>query len=116
MGRKSRNEEYAPIQVPLYIPTENNGGVGTLTLGTGEMRGNTLLIAFNDLIPAQAIRHRIERGGIVGITFVIPEDEAEEARQTEEEIARIQQEKRDQADLELLKEDAELTPDDIATE
>lgn len=96
MGRKSQP---APkIAVPLYIPTED--GFGELELGVGEMRGSTLLISFNDLIPAQAIARRISEGGIVGITFVIPADEAEEAKEIEDAIQASQDAVRAQAILE----------------
>ncbi len=91
------------MAVPLFIPTEE--GVGELQLGYGEVRGSTLVISFNDLLPAQAIRHRIETGGIVGITFVIPEDEAEHAKETEDEIQRQQDEAR------TAREAGEITPD-----
>lgn len=107
-SKKTRNEPKFQYQIPLYIPTE--GGAGELALGMGELRGDTLIINFNNKLPAQAIRHRIERGGIVGITFVIPEEEAEAYRAEEA------QREKDAADLALLREDDELTPDDLQTD
>jgi hypothetical protein len=87
-SKKQRNAPTPPIQIPLYIPTED--GYGELVLGTGEMRGSTLVINFSDLIPAAAIKHRIERGGIVGITFVIPEDEGAIHKENEDAIQAAQ--------------------------
>lgn len=106
--KRNRNEKEQPLQVPLYIPTE--GGAGALVLGKGVMRGDTLIIDFNDKLPAQAIKHRIERGGIVGITFVIPDEEAEAYRESEA------QREKDATDLALLREDDELAPDDLKTD
>jgi hypothetical protein len=97
-NKKARNVDAQPLAVPLYIPTE--GGAGELVLGSGEVRGSTLIITFNTLLPSEAIKHRIERGEIVGITFVIPEDEAEAYREDEERRAK------DAADLSLLQEDS----------
>jgi len=95
MGKRTRNEKKPRLMIPLLIPTEE--GAGALALGNGEVRGSTLIINFNDLIPAQAIRQRIERGDIVGITFVIPEDEAEAAKETEDAIQAAQDAAREEA-------------------
>lgn len=115
MGNKrNRNESEDRIVIPIYIPT--NDGVGEIVLGNAELRGDTLLVNFNDYIPAQAIKHRIQRGGIVGLTFVIPEEENAVHEENEAEIAKRQQEARDLADLEKLKGVDELTPDDLQTD
>ena len=88
-SKKSRNQKTERVLIPLLIPIEE-GGAGEIVLGFGDVRGSTLVINFNDLIPAQAIRNRIERGDIVGITFVIPEDEAAALKTIEDDIQKEQ--------------------------
>lgn len=88
MAKKNRAPQEERIQIPIYIPTED--GYGELELGNAEVRGSTLIVNFNDLIPAQAIKHRIERGGIVGLTFVIPAEEGEMHKENEDNIQREQ--------------------------
>jgi hypothetical protein len=105
MGKSNRRKPEPKLAIPLYVPTEE--GFGELVLGIGEMRGSTLLINFNDLIPAQAIAHRIERGGIVGITFVIPADENEIHKENEDAIQAAQDAARE------ANGEAELTERDI---
>lgn len=111
MGSKKRrnNNQDTRVYVPIFIPTTD--GVGDLILGTGEVRGQTLVVTFNDLLPAEAIRRRIEAGELTGITFTIPEDEAEaaeksegdiQARQDAERLAKGEMTERDKRDLELL--------------
>lgn len=91
-SKKTRNAETPRLAIPVYIPTED--GVGELELGNAEVRGSTLIINFNDLIPSEAIRRRIEQGYLTGVTFVIPEDEAAAAKEREDEIQRHQDEAR----------------------
>lgn len=91
-SKKNRNEKDLRIAVPIYIPTED--GVGDIILGNAEVRGSTLIINFNDLLPAEAIKRRIEQGFLTGVTFVIPEDEAERAKIEEDDIQRRQDEAR----------------------
>lgn len=67
--------------VPVYIPTTD--GYGDLELGKATVKGGTLLVEFNNKLPSMAILNRIARGEIVGLTFVIPQDEAEEAEREE---------------------------------
>lgn len=88
-SKKYRNAEEPKLEVPIYIPTED-GQAGDLALGMGEMRGSTLIISFNDLIPAQAIAHRIARGGLVGITFIIPAEENDQHKANEDAIQAAQ--------------------------
>ena len=106
-SKKTRNQREEKIAVPLYIPTED--GYGELVLGIGEIRGSTLVIGFNDLLPAQAIARRIANGGIVGITFVIPEEENEIHKQNEDAIQAQQDAAREAAEGESL----ELTDRDV---
>lgn len=93
--------------IPVYIPTED--GYGELELGKASMKVGTLVIEFNTKLPSIAIQNRILRGDIVGVTFVIPEDEAAEAREAE---AMREQEARDAADLEILNTD-DISPEDL---
>lgn len=107
------------IYIPVFIPTED--GVGEIELGKATIRSGTLLVEFNNKLPSVAIQHRIERGGIIGLSFVIPELEAAEARVAEDERKNQQEEDlsqtdRDVRDLEALKSDDELTPEDLATD
>ena len=89
MAKRGRNKTQTPRSmadyiIPVYIPTE--GGYGDLELGKARMVGQSLVIEFNNKLPSVAIQQRIARGGIVGVTFVIPEEEAEYARQTEADL------------------------------
>ena len=91
MAKRGRNKKQttrsvADYIVPVYIPTE--GGYGDLELGKARMVGQSLVIEFNNKLPSVAIQQRIARGGIVGVTFVIPEEEAEYARHSEAELAK----------------------------
>lgn len=111
----AKRREIKPDQVyiPVWIPTED-GVNGELELGKASIRGGTLIVEFNNKLPSVAIQRRIERGGIVGLTFVIPEEEAAEAR--EAEAARKEEEMtpldKDIRDIEILR-DGEITPEDI---
>lgn len=109
--RRSHRPLVVDTFIPVYIPTE--GGVGDLELGKASIKSGTLVVEFNNKLPSVAIQRRIERGELVGITFVIPEDEAEAARkseaQREKELAEQEAEEvpaeltdRDKRDLELL--------------
>ena len=93
-SKKRRNQQEEPIEVPIFIPTAD-GQSGDIVLGRGEMRGSTLVLSFNDLIPAQAIAHRIQRGGLVGITFIIPAEENEQHDANESAIQAAQDERRE---------------------
>ena len=93
-SKKRRNQQEEPIEVPIFIPTAD-GQSGDIVLGRGEMRGSTLVLSFNDLIPAQAIAHRIQRGGLVGITFIIPAEENEQHDANEAAIQAAQDERRE---------------------
>lgn len=86
MAKRTRDNSNKQLRyiLPIYIPTEE--GVGDLVIGNAEVRGSTLVVNFSDNIPAEAIRSRIVRGELTGMTFTIPPDEAEAAE--EEEIAR----------------------------
>ena len=125
MAKRGRNKKPVHIEqhvVPIYIPTED--GYGDLELGQAHIRGNTLIVEFNTKLPSVAIKNRIERGEIVGLTFVIPPDEAEEARrmeaqhqaelakeqeeETEEERARREEEEAQQAKVDEVFLNAEL--------
>lgn len=83
--RKRTPKTIVHTLVPVYIPTED--GYGELELGKAQVRGNSLIIEFNEKLPSVAIQNRIARGDIVGVTFVIPEAEAEAAREAEAELA-----------------------------
>jgi cation transport regulator ChaC len=111
----AKRREIKPTQVyiPVFIPTED-GINGNLELGKATIKGGTLIIEFNNKLPSVAIQRRIERGDVVGVTFVIPEEEAEQAREAEEErkLEAMSQDERDFRDLELLQGD-EITPEDI---
>lgn len=88
MAKRTRKHEIPEderIEVPMFIPTAD-GQSGDIVLGYGEMRGSAFVLNFNDLIPAQAIRHRIQRGGLIGITFVIPAEENEQHQANEDAI------------------------------
>ena len=93
-SKRRRNQQEAPIEVPIFIPTAD-GQSGDIVLGRGEMRGSTLVLSFNDLIPAQAIAHRIQRGGLVGLTFIIPAEENEQHDANEAAIQAAQDERRE---------------------
>lgn len=108
MGKRTQKEKEPRYVVPIYIPTEE--GAGELALGIAVMRGDTLSVQFNDKIPAQAIKARIARGDIVGLTFVIPDDEAAEAKVREDEI----QQRQDEARLHV-QEDREETDEERET-
>lgn len=132
---KRRDREIERVEVPIFIPTED-GQSGDIVLGFGEVRGSSLILNFNDLIPAQAIKHRIERGGLVGLTFIIPAEENEQhkanedaiqaqqdamrARReelkeqglTDEEIGEILMSEKDKADLAALNTD-DVAPEDL---
>lgn len=108
-SKKQRNEQKENLQIPIFIPTED-GQSGDIVLGIGEMRGSTLIINFNDLIPAQAIAHRIDRGGLIGITFIIPAEENDQHKANEDEIQRRQDERR--AKIQSLR-DAGMTEEQI---
>ena len=99
--------------IPVYIPVD--GGAGDLELGKAQVKGNTLIIEFNNKLPSAAIKHRIERGAIVGVTFVIPEDEAQEAREAEAAREATTTEEKDEADLKLLNDNSifELSDEDL---
>lgn len=93
-SKKRRNQPEELIEVPIFIPTAD-GQSGDIVLGRGEMRGSTLVLSFNDLIPAQAIAHRIQRGGLIGITFIIPAEENEQHDANESAIQAAQDERRE---------------------
>lgn len=84
MGKRTRDNSNKQLRyiLPIYIPTEE--GVGDLVIGNAEVRGSTLVVNFADNLPAEAIRARIIRGELTGMTFTIPPDEAEAAREEEE--------------------------------
>lgn len=129
-SKRHRNEQEDPIEVPIFIPTAD-GLSGDIVLGRGEMRGSTLVLSFNDLIPAQAIAHRIKRGGLVGLTFIIPAEENDQheaneaAIQAQQDAAREAREAaeksgealgltdRDERDLALLET---IEPDNLKTD
>lgn len=112
----AKRREIKPTQVyiPVFIPTED-GVNGNLELGKASIKGGTLVIEFNNKLPSVAIQRRIERGDVVGVTFVIPEAEAEEAREAEEERknAEMTQHDKDLRDIEILRGEGEITIDDI---
>jgi len=110
---KRRDIKPDQVYIPIFIPTED-GVNGDLVLGKASIRSGTLIVEFNNKLPAVAIQHRIERGGIVGLTFVIPEEEAAEARAAEEERknAEMTPLDKDIRDIEILR-DGEITPEDI---
>lgn len=115
MARKNRPvRTVVDTIIPVYIPVD--GGAGDLELGKAQVKGDTLIIEFNNKLPSAAIKHRIERGAIVGVTFVIPEDEAQEAREAEaERDEKLKQEEADEADLKLLNDHSifELSDEDL---
>lgn len=86
MAKRTR-QTVVDTYIPVFIPTED-GVNGDLELGKATMKAGTLIIEFNNKTPSVAIQRRIERGAIVGVTFVVPEDEAEAARESEAERAK----------------------------
>lgn len=91
------------IVIPVFIPTE--GGVGDLVLGEASVGESTLVIEFNNKLPSVAILRAIQRGEIIGVTFVAPalQEAAEEAAKEE-----LTQDERDARDLELLQSDEDI--------
>lgn len=116
MTRQRREIKPEQVYIPVFIPTED-GVNGDLELGKASIRGGTLIIEFNNKLPSVAIQHRIERGGIVGVTFVIPDDEAQAAREAEEERKNEEMTPLDKdiRDIEILR-DGEVTPEEIIGE
>ena len=97
---KTKKAKPNQFYLPVYIPDQS--GEGTLEIGTATLRSGTLIIEFGETMAAAALQHGMERGEIIGVTFVIPGYEAPEETQEE----------RDARDLKLLSEDV-VTPDQI---
>lgn len=76
MGRPDRKPEAKNIMVPVYLPTE--AGVTTgIELGKANLKAGTLVIEFNDKLPAMAIQRLLERGQLLGVSFVMVDPEKE---------------------------------------
>lgn len=111
---KRREIKPEQVYIPVYIPTED-GVNGDLELGKASIRSGTLIIEFNNKLPSVAIQRRIERGGLVGVTFVIPEEEAAEAREAEEDrkYKEMTQHDKDLRDIEILRGEGEITLEEL---
>ena len=101
MARTRKEVKPNQVYIPVLLPLEE-GGVADLELGKATIRGGTLVIEFNNKLPSVAILHAIERGEVVGVTFVAP---ALQEAATQEE--------RDERDLALLQSDEDVTPEDV---
>lgn len=85
------------IFVPVFMPTET--GVSDVKLGSATLVDSKLEINFNDKLPSVAIQRMINRGEIIGVSFVM----LEKAPMTTEE--------KDAADLKLLQSDEDIQLD-----
>ncbi len=115
MSRKKKTTQGAPVPdraaltqtiIPVYMPSEENGAVD-LVMADAFIHGKRLVIDFNDKLPSVAIRRMLERGELLGLTFVMLRMPAEE------ELTQEQKDARDLALLETTEEPVEDKPDDV---
>lgn len=100
MSRSDGKPRATDFLIPVYIPT--NDGVGGLELGKGSLKSGTLVIEFNNKLPSVAVQRMLERGELLGLSFVMVVAEEEPS-----------QDEKDARDLELLQSDEPMTPGDI---
>lgn len=91
-----------PIEhvIPVFMPTET--GISEVELAHARLKSGTLVMEFRNNAPGIAIQRLIDRGVLLGLSFVLAEPSEEPT-----------QEEKDERDLELLKSDDNLTGDDI---
>ncbi len=73
-----RREDRTPTfkgKVPVYLPTEG-GAHPDITVGEASLKGGQLVIKFKDTLPGVAIQRMLERGSLLGVTFVVLQADA----------------------------------------
>lgn len=104
--RTEREPRASDITLPVYIPSTD--GAMNVEMGKGSLKHGTLVIEFKNTLPGVAIQRMLERGVILGISFVmIAPDDLNLAAQ--ERLEKINQ---DTEDLDKLKND-DVSVEDI---
>ena len=111
MARTERQPRASDVEIPVFVPSTN--GQTSLEMGKASLKAGVLIIEFKNNLPGVAIQRMIERGVLLGFSFVmLKEDEVN--LQAQERLANIEaaQAEQDEEDLARLV-DEELTPEDI---
>lgn len=61
------------VNIPVLLPTTN--GASDYAIGKATLDEGTLTVKFDETFPAQAIQRMIDKGRILGMTFVMIEEE-----------------------------------------
>ena len=61
------------VYIPVLLPTAN--GASDYVIGKATLDEGTLTVFLDETFPAQAIQRMIDKGRILGITFVMIEEE-----------------------------------------
>lgn len=69
MARTERTPEARKIDFPVFVPSPN--GETSLEVAIANLRAGTLVIEFNNRLPGVAIQRMIERGSLLGLSFVM---------------------------------------------
>lgn len=117
MARKERTPSFHGT-IPVFMPTEN--GASETTLGYASLQGGRLIINFKETLPGVAIQRMLERGSLMGISFVMlkadPVNEAAQERLAEsEEIEDAPVNESDVEDIVKLNDDS-FTVDELLHE
>lgn len=119
MARSSKKKRPAPrranrrpkndnLWVPIAVPSAK--GTTDLVIGEGTLKNGLIVLKLNDSLGSVAVQRMWERGAILGMQFVmLQEDDVNVAQQE-----RIAQENKDREDLRLLNEDKIANPEKYA--
>lgn len=69
MARTERAPKASDVVLPVYVPSEN--GVTRIELAKATMRNGTMIVEFKNNLPGVAIQKIIERGVVLGLSFVM---------------------------------------------
>lgn len=104
MARTERTPKASNVPFPVFVPSPD--GTTSHEMGLASLRAGTLVIEFKNNLPGVAIQRMIERGVVLGLSFVmIAPDEANLAAQE-----RLAQQDKDAEDLLLLQNDETVSP------
>ena len=64
------------IVIPVFMPTEE--GVSDVELANAQLKAGTLVMEFRNNAPGIAIQRMLERGVLLGLSFVLADPEEKE--------------------------------------
>lgn len=99
MARTERTPEAKVSDFPVFVPSPD--GQTSLEVAKANLKAGTLVIEFRNTLPGVAIQRMIERGSLLGLSFVLLAADNVNAEAQD----RLLQEEKDRETLELLDED-----------